>query len=186
LVLLTIPHDSQEQQEKRWAEYYPLAVGNVWKYSITKENGTQRVRYVVWKVINSSGDPASPIFAVWPTPADSDDTGMQLQFSREGIRELSGDFFVLKFPLQKGNKWSVSGHDRVFVVVSEGEPCLGGNRKFDVCAVVQDDDHKAKLRIITTYAYGVGPVSYEYYKMVGTEFEPKATQTLNLISCSVR
>jgi hypothetical protein len=109
---------------------------------------------------------------------------MNLQFTPEGLRELGDDFFVLRFPLSKGRTWSVSRHnkERVFVVVSEGEQCAVGQLKFNACVVVRDDDQEAKLRTVTTYAFGVGPVRYEYYKMVGGRFATETTQELNLVS----
>jgi hypothetical protein len=122
------------------------------------------------------------------TPSDSDDSGMQLQFTSEGLRELGDDFFVLRFPLTKGKTWSVSRHgqDRVFVVVSEGERCAIGKLKFKACAVVRDDDPAAKLRTVTTYALGVGPVRYEYYKMVRDGFAKDETQVVTIVSYSVK
>lgn len=177
--------NSQEERDKAWARYYPLERGNLWKYSVTGEKDETRRKYVVWKVINSSSDSVGKIFSVWPTPADSDDVGMQLQVTNEGLRETSSDFFLLRFPLQKGNTWTVPRHNRVFTVLVEGERCAVGNLRFDACTMIQDDDQEAKLRTITTYALGVGPVRYEYYKSNGEQFGTHASQTLSLVSYSV-
>jgi len=175
----------QEMQNTSWAGYYPLATGNSWTYSVSDKS---KARPVVWKVLNVKTDASGPVFAVWPTPSDSDDSGMQLQFTSEGLRELGDDFFVLRFPLTKGKTWSVSRHgqDRVFVVVSEGERCAVGKLKFKACAVVRDDDPAAKLRTVTTYALGVGPVRYEYYKMVREGFAKEATQVVTIVSYSAK
>jgi len=172
-------------QNTSWAGYYPLATGNSWTYSVSDKS---KARPVVWKVLNVKTDASGPVFAVWPTPSDSDDSGMQLQFTSEGLRELGDDFFVLRFPLTKGKTWSVSRHgqDRVFVVVSEGERCAIGKLKFKACAVVRDDDPAAKLRTVTTYALGVGPVRYEYYKMVRDGFAKDETQVVTIVSYSVK
>jgi len=177
---------SEEQSDKFWAKYYPLAIGNSWKYSVIGQSGKTEPQYVVWKVANSSANSAGPIFAVWQTPSDADDTGMQLQFTTEGLRELSGGFFLLRFPLKKGGTWSGPGQERVFTVVNEGERCTVGKLNFDVCAVVQDDDREAKLRTITTCGLGIGPVRYEYHKLVDGAVQPEMTQALNLISYSVK
>src|SRR5258708_24470690 len=99
---------------------------------------------------------------------------------------MNNYFFVFKFPLVKGTKWGANGRDREFTVVSEGEHCMVGKFKFDVCAVVQDDDRNAKLRTVTTYAYGIGPVRYEYHRMADETFESPVTQTVNLLSYSVK
>jgi len=173
-----------QEVQKRWAEYYPLAKGNSWTYSVT---GKSKAQTVVWKVVNVQADALGPIFVEWPSPSPSDDSGMNLQYSQEGLRELVDDFFVLKFPLNKGNSWKVDrdGQDRQFVVASEGEQCEVGKLKFTSCAVVRDDDRKAKLRIVTTYAYSVGPVRYEYYKAVGSGFANEAMQEVQSVSYSV-
>jgi hypothetical protein len=174
----------QEAPVKSWDNYYPLANGNSWTYSATGKPGGKSV---VWKVLNVKAAPSGQVFAVWPTWSVSDDSGMNLQLTPEGLRELNDDFFVLRFPLSKGRTWSVSRHnkERVFVVIREGEQCAVGQLKFDTCAVVRDDDQDAKLRTVTTYALGVGPVRYEYYKMVGGSFASETTQVLNLVSYGV-
>ena len=180
-ILLAPTFSRPQELTKRWADYYPLAKGNSWTYSVT---GKSKARTVVWKVVNVQANASGPIFAVWPTPLPADDSGMNLQFSPEGLRELSDDFFVLRFPLKKGSTWS-NEQDREFVVVSEGQQCVVGKLNFRMCAVVRDDDKTAKLRTMTTYAYGVGPVRYEYYKLVSGGFASEATQQLELVSYSV-
>jgi len=163
-----------------------LAKGNSWTYSVIGESGEREPKPVVWKVLNVSSDTKGQTFAVWQIPADADDTGMQLQFTKEGLRELSGDFFLLRFPLDKDSTWQLIAHDRVFSVLSEGERCAIGKLTFNSCAVIRDDDREAKLRTLTTYAFGVGPVRYEYHKMVHGDFERDATQILNIVSYSVK
>jgi hypothetical protein len=135
---------SQELRSKAWAGYYPLAVGNSWTYSVTGKSGPGQI---VWKVLNAKVDVSGQVFAVWPTPLDSDDSGMNLKFTSEGLRELSSDFFVLRFPMTTGKTWSVgsNGQSRVFVVLGEGEPCSVGKLKFKECAIVREDDPSAKL-----------------------------------------
>src|SRR5258708_2108044 len=182
--LVPIPCCAQELRSKPSAGYYPLAIGNSWTYSV---NGKSKVHQVVWKVLNAKADASGLVFAVWPIPLETDDSGMQLQFSAERLRELSGDFFVLRFPLTTGKTWSVnrSGPDRVFVVLGEGKPCAVGKPKFNACAVVRDDDPAAKLRTVTTYALGVGPVQYEYFNLSSNESAMKATQVVKIFRYSV-
>jgi hypothetical protein len=140
LTLLVTPLYSyaQEVRNKSWAGYYPLAMGDSWTYSVS---GNSETRPTVWKVINVKPDASGRVFAVWPAPSNSDDEGMQLQFTSEGLHESSDDFFVLRFPIIKGKTWNVSRHDqnRVLVVLSEGERCAVGKLKFQSCAVVRDD-----------------------------------------------
>jgi len=179
-VLLAPTSSNPQEQSKRWAEYYPLAKGNSWTYSVT---GKPKARPVVWKVVNVQANESGPIFAVWPTPSLSDDSGMNLQFSSEGLREVTDDFFVLRFPLKKGNTWS-TGRGREFIVVSEGEQCVLAKLNFPRCAIDRDDDKTARLRTVTTYAYGVGPVRYEYFKIDGS-LVSVPTHKLELVSYSV-
>jgi len=167
---------SQESHRESWNAYYPLAKGNSWKYTVVIDTADKSQQFVVWKVLNISANSKGTVFAIWPTPVQSDDEGMQLQFTHDGLKELSNDFYLLKFPLLKGFNWNAEGHQRVFTVVSEGEPCTVGKKKFTKCAVIQDDDHEAKLRTLTTYAFGVGPVRYEYWRLKGDEAQTPATQ----------
>ena len=175
---------SQEHHPKFWEGYYPLSKGNTWEYAIT--NKTAEKLRQTWKVVNLSSTSRGPVFAVWPTPAESDDDGMQLQFTREGLKELGNDFYILRFPLLKGSSWGVDRHQRVFTVVSEGEPCAVGKYKFSECAVIQDDDREARLRTVTTYAFGAGPVRYEYFRLKGGQADNQPTQTLEVLSYSVK
>jgi hypothetical protein len=187
LTLMVAPLHShaQEMRQRSWARYYPLAMGNSWTYSVSGNSETHRT---VWKVTNVKRDASGPVFAVWPTPSHTDDEGMQLQFTPEGLRESSDGFFVLRFPIIKGKTWSGSGHDqnRVFVVLSEGERCAVGKFKFQSCSVVRDDDPETKLRTVTTYAFGVGPVQYEYYKLLAEGYATEAIQVLRIVSYSVK
>jgi hypothetical protein len=100
LIMLAAPHYShtQEVQNKSWIDYYPLAMGNSWTYRVS---GNSETRPTVWKVINVEPDASGPVFAVWLTPSNSDDEGMNLQFTSEGLHESNDDFFVLRFPITK-------------------------------------------------------------------------------------
>ena len=174
---------AQENQSASGMRYYPLAVGNTWQYSVISEGKGSKTS---WRVVNKTSNAAGTVFAVWPSPAEADDEGMQLQITPDGLLELSANFYVLRFPIKKGENWKPKEHDRQFSVLSEGDPCTVGKFAFHRCAVVQDDDKEANLRTVTTYAYDVGPVRYEYYKRGSTRFEGGATQTLKIISYSLK
>jgi hypothetical protein len=175
-----------QRQGKSWNLYYPLAKDNTWRYTLIHKNANKPQEFVTWRVLNSSSNSQGTVFAVWPIPAESDDEGMQLQFTHEGLKEVGNDFYVLRFPLNKGANWSSNSHGRVFTVLSEGEPCAVGTHKFSECTVIQDDDHGAKLRTLTTYAFGVGPVRYEYHGLEGGGAENQATQTMEIVSYSIK
>jgi hypothetical protein len=68
---------------------------------------------------------------------------MQLQITPDGGLELSADFYILQFPVKKGENWKLKEHERLFSVLSEGGPCTVGKFSFQKCAVVQDDDKEA-------------------------------------------
>ncbi len=55
----------EKQSNKIWARYYPLAIGNSWKYSVVGESGKAQAKNVVWKVVNSSTNSVGPIFGGW-------------------------------------------------------------------------------------------------------------------------
>jgi hypothetical protein len=176
----------QQRQGKSWNLYYPLAKDNTWRYALIHESANKPQEFVTWRVLNLSSNSQGIVFGVWPTPADSDDDGMQLQFTEKGLKELTNDFYVLRFPLARGSTWSADRHNRVFTVLSEGEPCTIGKHSFTECAVIQDDDHEAKLRTTTTYAFGVGPVRYEYRRLEDGAAASQVTQTLEMVSYSVK
>jgi hypothetical protein len=172
-----------ENQIPSGARYYPLAIGNTWRYSV---NSGGKESTASWKVVNKTTNAAGTVFAVWPSPAEADDEGMQLQITPDGLLELSANFYVLQFPIKEGENWTVNEHQRLFSVLKEGGPCTVDRFSFRKCAVVQDDDKEANLRTVTTYAYDVGPVRYEYYKSFSGAFERQASQTLKIVSYSLQ
>jgi len=183
LLFLPVGFLAQENQVPSGMRYYPLAVGNTWQYSVLSEG---KVSTASWKVVNKTSNAAGAVFGVWPFPAEADDEGMQLQVTPDGLLELSANFYLFQFPMRKGGSWKPKGHERQFSLLSEGDPCTVGKFTFQMCAVVQDDDKEANLRTVTTYAYDVGPVRYEYYKWVNESFEKEPTQTLKIVSYSLR
>jgi len=174
---------AQENQSRSEMRYYPLAVGNTWHYSVIPKG---KDSITSWRVVNKTSTASGTVFAVWPSPVEADDEGMQLQITTNGLLELSANFYVLQFPIKKGDNWKLKEHERLFSVLSEGDPCTVGKFSFHKCAVVQDDDMEANLRTVTTYAYDVGPVSYEYYKWVSGSFERQPSQTLKIVSYSLK
>ena len=173
----------QENQSRSGMKYYPLAVGNTWQYSVISDGKGSDMS---WRVVNKTTNAAGTVFAVWPSPAQVDDQGMQLQINPDGLLELSANFYILQFPVGAGENWKLKDHERLFSVLSEGGPCTVGKFSFHKCAVVQDDDKEANLRTVTTYAYHVGPVRYEYYKWVNGGFVRQSFHTLKIVSYSLK
>jgi hypothetical protein len=186
LLLLVLAFGSpQDRHAKSWSNYYPLSINNTWKYILTDNTAKKTSQFVTWRVLNLSKSSEGIVFAVWPIPSQSDDDGMQLQMTHEGLKELGNDFYLLRFPLTKGSNWSTDRRERVFTVLSEGDPCAVGKHEFNECAVIQDDDREAKLTL-TTYALGVGPVRFEYRRLDGSEAGTQAAQTMEIVSFSVK
>ena len=184
LLLQTVSLAQSKEGPTEWKEYYPLAVGYTWRYALSSPERHQN-ETIVWKVVNRASNEKGEVFAVWPTPADTDDEGMQLQVTSAGLVEVDHNFYLLQFPVTKARQWT-AGASRRFYVVSEGEPCVSGKLSFKRCAIVRDDDQELHLRTLTTYAYGIGPVKYEYFKMNSGGTESQPTQMLTILSYSFK
>ena len=184
--LLIAIAQSSDNTTHSWALYYPLAMGNSWKYSVISQRESAKTEFVTWKVINETRNASGAVFAVWPSPLEADDEGLQLQITQEGLLELGNNFYVLRSPVKKGQEWNANSNNRTFSVIDEGGECMIGKFSFHRCAVIQDDDLEANLRTVTTYVYDVGPVSYEYYKRNGRDFEKQPTRIVRILSYSVK
>jgi hypothetical protein len=158
--------------------YYPLAKGYSWKYEV-HVSGKSKTSVVEWRV--TGADKSKNVFQVWQFPSQSDDVAMSLHLSTQGIVEESTGALILKLPAQAGDSWSATrpAH-RVFRIISSGKPCQVGTIGSDDCVVVEDDQDSLKFRTVTTYAKGIGPVLYAYYKKGTTSHTP--IQIVELVS----
>ncbi len=163
------------------ARYYPLALGNVWTYNVHRVSPKAHDSMVVWRVTH-----AGETYQVWPKPMQSDDEGIELAVSGEGIKEISINTFIIKFPIRANETWTAGqpkdGHrSRTFRVLSASKPCSAGNLKIPDCTTIEDDDASASgLRIVTTYGRDLGPVLYLYYRK--THGKQLLVQTVTLTS----
>jgi hypothetical protein len=146
--------------------YYPLAVGNWWRYAM-KESG--RIRAIKWAVTQQENGQSGPIYHLWQTPAEGDEP-LRLMELENGIAEAGSDRFLLKRPLQVGQRWASrslgpknAGRLQSFYVTGVGLPCSIGGHSFRECASVKESDEANNISSITTYARGVGPVKYVYF-----------------------
>ena len=162
------------------SEYYPLALGNVWKYEV-QQSGSTRKSHISWKVTSVDQSKEGPVYQVWPNPMDEDDSAMQLVRSPQGLRELTTGV-ILPVNLSPGGEWSSGekGRGRHNRVVSAGKACTAVNQRVKDCLVIEDVDEAARLRTVTTYARGIGPVRYVYYRTSGRQTSP--VQTVDLVS----
>jgi hypothetical protein len=147
--------------------YYPLAVGNWWLY---RERGYagQRVKITRFEwYVDSISEGHAPGYLVWPRPMEYDDVYLELLIGEDGsIFESGTKRLLLKNSLHAGERWTSGPADKpaAFEVVSAGRACARGGRKFGDCAVIREADQATDFVTVTTYARGVGPVSYVYLR----------------------
>lgn len=172
--------------------YYPLALGNTWRYFVRQSGRGGRESKVVWRVTKmDTAKSGRVIYQVWPTPMQADDEAMQLTISDSGLEEVSTRMLVLRLALSSGDQWSARNGsqkgqaNQAFKVISVGQPCWADSTYFLDCAVVEELDPSAKMRTVTTYAKGVGPVEYRYFRMKPSSKE-ETLQTVTLRSYTIR
>ena len=146
---------------------------------------------MVWRVTKAERKKAGrTVYQVWPTPMQADDEAMMLAASGSGVEEVSTRNLVLKWPLTAGDQWVGGGHVRegqlppAFKVLSVGQACAIASKTFQDCAVVEETDQGTRLRTITTYARGVGPVEYRYFR-IGQGGKQEEVQTVRLDKCRI-
>jgi hypothetical protein len=146
------------------SRYYPLALGNIWTYRIHHVSPKGKDSKVEWRVTH-----AGETYQVWPKPTQSDDEAMELAVTPEGIREISSNVLLLKFPIKTGETWSGEGESgnksRTFRVLTANKPCSVGGLNISDCVTIEDEDATATgLKTVTTYGRDIGPVQYVYYR----------------------
>jgi hypothetical protein len=168
--------------------YYPLSVGNSWEYRVHVSTPRREESRVVWRVTKAEKNKAGrTVYQVWPTPMQADDEAMMLAPSGSGVEEVSTRSIVLKWPLTPGDHWEGGSHIRkgqspsTFKVLSVGQACSVSSKEFQDCAVMEETDPRTRLRTITTYAKGVGPVEYKYFR-IGQSGKQEEVQTVRLDS----
>lgn len=160
------------------ARYYPLALGNVWTYHVHRLSSKAPDSTLEWRVTH-----AGETYQVWPKPMQSDDEAMELAVTRKGIKEISSNTLIIKFPVRAGKCWAAgqSNKSRRFRVLSANKPCSVSQLKIRDCITIGDEDASATgSKTVTTYGLDLGPVLYAYYqKAVGKEH---LVQTVTLTS----
>ena len=166
------------------SQYYPLAQGSVWTYWVF--TGPERRRSAVeWRVTCTATSEEGLLYEVWPTPADDDDDVMLLHESPEGIEETDDGDLILPSSITTGQKWA-AGEERRFRIVSAGQRCNEGPVRSRDCAMVEEEDDATHLRIVTTYAKGVGPIGYKYFRQDAGDAGPVETVELRSYHLSSR
>lgn len=189
---------SNSSPPSAWKEYYPLAVGNSWTYSV-HERGKEQPGSVKWEVTAVQSDPKTggPVYIVIPTPREEPGEDFKaLLFAEDGLKDVGVDpevdtIYLLKFPIRKGRDWTLSSPGSAQVqkpnmhwrVLSVNEPCMAGSHSFADCVVVEEIDEEeiyenVGLRTVVTYARHVGPVKYVYYRVGEEEDLPMSSVEL--------
>jgi hypothetical protein len=164
-------HDPPEIE----AQYYPLAAGNSWTYTIIAPS-LKKPKKVIWHVDRVLTDEkTNEIYVVAPTPMETDDQTMNLTVDASGVFDRVGEFYLFKFPLNQGDRWGTPGIEEHFLVKDVHVPCAVGRFKFDDCLVIENRDTHIHMRTLTTYAKGVGPIKYEYTNY--SEEDPKKSES---------
>ncbi len=159
---------SQDARSKKEG-YFPLSVGNWWVYTLRGQSQVTG-KTIKWRVTQTEVVHGIPVFYLWESPAQ-DDEPLSLSGVESGIMEAGTERFLLKNSLRTGDRWSVRsrslrapGKSDAFEVISVGKACFVGQRSFDDCATIRETDEANNVVSLTTYARGVGPVKYVYFK----------------------
>jgi hypothetical protein len=164
-------------------KYFPLAVGNRWVYSL-REHPKTAEKTIKWSCTQKERVHGKNVYHLWETPSQ-DDEGLSLAESLAGVAEAGTDRYLFRIPLRTGDRWnSKSGSLRAkgkmdsFEVITVGVPCSAGKHLFSDCVEIREIDEANNIASLTTYARGVGPVKYVYFKNLHSE-EIDTTMIIN-------
>lgn len=148
--------------------YYPLAVGNWWVY-VFGGHSKMVGKTIKWIVNQKEVLHEAPAYYLSSIPALGEDEPYILSPVTGGIVEADTERFLFKYPLKTGARWSaraVGSAEKAdaFEVVSVGRPCSAGVRSFNDCATIREVNEAIDFVTMVTYARGVGPVKYVYFK----------------------
>jgi hypothetical protein len=154
--------------------YFPLAVGNHWIYTVHSRS-QPTLKSIEWRVTQREVVRGTPVFHLWPTPAQGDEP-LSLSESEMGVVEVGTSRLLLKRPLRSGQRWSVpsqgpraQGKSDSFEVTSTAKACSVGGHAFNNCVNVREVDEANQFVSLITYARGVGPVTYVYFKDLNSD-----------------
>jgi len=164
-------HPRCAHEGMKGSDYFPLSVGNQWNYALD-EHSKMGGNTITWRVTQKEIVHGSPVYHLWPTPAQGDEP-LSLSAVQDGVLEWGSERIILKKPLRAKDRWTVKsdtargkGKLDAFEVVSAGEECTVGGESFEDCASVREDDEANNVTSLTTYARRVGPVKYVYFKAI--------------------
>jgi|GEM_PF-2577207 len=170
IVAFRASHNSAQKENS----YFPLSVGNWWVYTL-EGHSKKAGKTIKWSITQKEVVHGTPVYHVWQTPAQ-DDEPLSLNEVDGCITETDTKRILLKNDLHTGDRWNTlsrsprsPGKLDAFEVVSAGKACAVGERRFDDCAAIREIDEANNVASLTTYARGVGPGKYAYFKGLHSE-----------------
>ncbi len=170
ITLFFAPKMISQERKETLAPYYPLAVGNQWKYCPSSSTKGESGGCITWTVQQTQEHGGSPVFTVWTYPSQSDDEAMLLTQTSEGLLELGSKHVILRIDKTAGESWeypvwSAKQQKRLIdrFTVHAISSCTLGHEAFGNCITIDEDDASLGLIVGTTYAKSVGPIRYEYF-----------------------
>ncbi len=131
--------------------YYPLEMGNEWRFSTTMLD-TGEVKEDVELIVRR-----------WEDNFHFNNGQKLILFRNHGILDKNG-IYVLRLPIRKDFRWTDRGIELGYTDVAKRVTVPAGN--FSECVEVTWDtkstDGKRNFRSVISYAPGVGPVLYQY------------------------
>lgn len=151
--------------------FYPLKVGNRWKYRPGTGTSSPRAKSSTWTVVDITKENGKHLVTLNNSPALDDDAIMVLSLSAGVISEWDSGHKILVEDKPVGFTWSYKVTDYaqrkgldLFRVTAIGG-CRIPNHIFDSCISIEETDPQSRLITLTTYAKGVGPVMYRYTRI---------------------
>ena len=134
------------------ATYYPLAVGNEWRFQTTfTDTGETR-------------DHVELIVRRWESNYHFNNGERMIYFRNTGIINRNG-VFILRIPLREGRRWFEEGVEMVIAATGISVDVPAGTFADCIEVTWQRQSEGRQFLAVTTYAPNVGPVRYDYYAL---------------------
>lgn len=159
--------------------YYPIAVGNIWKYEVRESS--EQVRYVTWRVTTVQKHASRIVYQLLPKPLENDDDVVFLRLERGRVVDDTTSQLIVAEGLRVGSSWEMKDNGisvRRYRVLNSGQPCVSGLYKSTDCLTIEDTDARLHLRSVTMYARGIGSLRFEYFDTKSRSSKPLSTVEL--------
>lgn len=145
-------------------DYYPLKKGSYWRYQI-EPVPTDGPRVVTWRVVAVEEVAGQKRFSLAPDPRGADDEIMSIEVTDGAVVDQFAGI-VFRIPPVAGDQWFAFPQKQLGLrrVVSVGIPCTAGRLSSRECFAVEGTDEALKLRWVTWYGRGIGPMRIQYFR----------------------